>query len=79
MEQVIRGTFNVKYKRTHIPTGNFEIKEFHDTTLIPYYSSIVKNERRYWVGECEHLINQWNKMGIVDGKPMWVYELVVIY
>lgn len=67
----------LKYKRTHKPTGTVWINDFNDTTFMPHKGATYKHQQKLWVGECEKIIQQWNKMGIVDGQQMWYYELVI--
>jgi hypothetical protein len=69
--------FDVQYKRIHIPTGKEWINSFNDTSLVPYWGSLSPDDKKYWVGDCQRLVDKWNKMGVVDGKQMWKYELII--
>lgn len=67
----------LKYKRTHIPTSTVWITDFNDKSLIPNHGVTKGHGFNCWVGECEAVIKQWNKMGIVNDQQIWHYELVV--
>lgn len=64
------------FKRTHIPTGKSEIRNF-DASYSQFFdrkTGIVDyNQHKH---ECMCKIGTWNKMGIVDGKQMWYYEFI---
>lgn len=65
----------VRYKRTHIPSGKIEVCDFHDHTLIPWHGVQSERGQKMWVGDCEKLVDMWNKMGVVNGEQMWLYEV----
>jgi hypothetical protein len=57
----------LKYKRTHVPTGQ--------TWIIEFKSSY--KQLKHWVCDCADQIDTWNKQGIVNGQKMWQYDLIV--
>jgi hypothetical protein len=66
----------LQYKRTHVPTGKTDIRDFNDTQLMPHFG--VKGAERLFMGEAEKVISMWNKMGVnEEGDLCWSYELVI--
>lgn len=57
----------LKYKRTHVPTGQTWIVDFPQS-----FKSLGG-----WVSDCEEKIAQWNLQGKTNGQQLWKYELVV--
>lgn len=63
------------YRRTHIPTGKTDIRGF-DLDYCIFASRKGITDYYKHKQECIDKTTMWNKMGIVYGKQMWLYEFV---